>query len=258
VARAEAGEGAARILARLEVDDPALAADLEARLQNLGIRVIGNLILSVKETGMVYALSRMAQEFLGLDAPVLGSMRATRRVHDGGGRPYLLRPEAEGEDTAATLRTMAQALRTAPLARASGGRWTDPGSAAPPGRALRLPDALPVDVAVYEQGYQRHLVDLAVTLVHAGGRLPARLQDVSEGGALCDLDQPPPAGARVTLQIPGPADLAGIPCEVRHATPGKRRAGLRFQLSREEGRRVAQAVRMLGLDGLLGAKQKKG
>ena len=258
--RAGAGAGAAELLAGLAREDAALAAGLQARLAGLGVRVVGNLLLTVRETALVYALSRMAREFLGVEAPVLASLRATRRIQRSvtEGRPYLLCADADGEDGAATFRTMAQALRAAAPPRAPDAPGGGDAPAAPPARALALPTALPVDVTAYEQGYQRHLVALPATLIQPGGRRPALLLDVSEGGALCELDQPPPAGTEVTLVVPGLPDLAGVGCEVRHAAPGKRRAGLQFRLPRDEGRRVALAIRLLGADRLRGVPGAEG
>jgi len=257
--RAGAGAGTAQILAGLAIDDPALAAALRARMAGFGARIVGNLLLSIRETGLVYALARMAREFLGVEAPVLVSLRASRRLQQAAvtGLPYLSSQGADGEDVAAALRTIAQTLRVAPLARA-GAAGSDEAASVAPSRPLALPAALPVDIAAYEAGYQRHLVELPVTLVHAGGELPALLMDVSEGGALCDLDAPPQAGTQLTLLVPGLDEPAGLACEVRHAAPGKRRAGLQFQLGREEGRRVALAIRMLGADRLRGVPGVEG
>jgi MinD-like ATPase involved in chromosome partitioning or flagellar assembly len=244
----------AQLLALLAEEDGGRAASLQAGLARLATSLVGNQLLAAHETGLVYAISRMAHDFHQVEVPVLGSLRDSPRVHAAGVDVHasLLAGEVSDGD-AATLRTMARALRIAPLPRALGAASEQPGHAMAPGQPLPLPAALPVDVADYQRAYDRHLVDLPATLVHDGRVAPVRLKDVSDGGVLCELDQPPPVGIRITLVVPDRNRHHAIPCVVRHASPGRRRAGLQFQLDREGGRRVAEEIRLLGLDQLLDA-----
>jgi len=252
LAGADATSGTGRLLAQLSGQDPALAASLRTGLSGFAVRLVGNKLSAARETGLIYALSRMAQEFLGIEASVLGSLRNSQGLHDsaGAGRPYLLHAAAEGAEGAATFRTIARALRAArwPASSAAGAEHAAP----PPARAAALPVALPVNLADYERGYERHLVDLPATLVHPGGRLQVQLKDVSEGGALFEADQLPPVGTRGTLAVAGLADQPALACVVRHCQPASRRAGVQFLAGRDEGRRVVDGIRMLGLDRLLG------
>jgi len=207
---------------------------------------VSNQIFEARDTNLVYALSRMARDFLGLEAPVLGSLRASWRIHDSvnAGRPYLLHPGVDGDECAAAFRTIARTLRTATLPAPRPAR--DAHAAPRPRPAPAVPCALPVDVAEYQRAYQRYLVDLPAALTIPGGALPARLKDVSAGGALVELDDPPIVGTKVTLLVPAMGDQFGLACGVRHRDPRKRRAGLQFLGERTEGARLAEALRALG------------
>lgn len=247
---AEPTGSTAQLLARLAAEDAALAAALQRGLAGFGARLLGNQVYEPREAGVVYALSRMAHDFLGLEAPVLGTMRASRRVHESvnDGRPYLLHAGVEGDECAATLRRVALALLQAPLPRLAGGDL-DAGPFAPALPAAAPPPpapSLPVAVAAYERAYERHPVDLSATLVYPGGLLPVRLRDVSESGALLELDRPPPAGTRVTLVFTGLGEQPSLACVVRHASPEGRRAGVEFLAGRDEGRRAADGIRRAG------------
>lgn len=236
----------AQLLARMAADDAALAAALQRGLAGFGARLLGNQVYEPREAGVVYALSRMAHDFLGLEVPVLGSLRASRRVHESvnDGRPYLLHAGVEGDECAGTLRRVAQALLQAPLPRLAAAELDGAATAppAPPPSAA----SLPVAVSAYERAYERHPVDLAATLVYPGGLLPVRLRDVSESGALLELDRPPPAGTRVTLVFTGLGEQPSLACLVRHADPEARRAGVEFVAGREDGRRAADGIRRAG------------
>ncbi len=248
----EAVEGAeptgstAALLARLAAQDPALAQALQAALAGFGARLLGNQLFEPREANVVFALSRMARDFLGLEVPVLGALRASRRVHDSvsDGHPYLLHAGVDGDECAATLRAVARALLEAPLPRLAAAHveaWTGP-SALPAGAAEH---SLPAAVSSYERASERHPVDLPATFVYPGGLLPVRLRDVSETGALLELDRPPPAGTRATLVFTGLGDQPSLPCVVRHASAPTRRAGVEFVAAPEAGRRAAEGIRRL-------------
>ncbi len=246
----EAGEGAdatggtAALLARLAAQEPALAATLQAGLRTFGARLLGNQLFEAREVNVVYAISRMAHDYLGLEVPVLGALRASRRVHESvnDGRPYLLHAGVDGDECAASLRSIARALLAAPLPQAQAAAEAGQ-EASPDHRPGAAAPSLPVAVSAYERAYERHQVDLAATLVYPGGLLPARLLDVSDGGALLEVDRPPPAGTRVTLVFTGQGALPSLPCLVRHASPSGHRAGVEFMADPELSRRAAAGVR---------------
>jgi flagellar biosynthesis protein FlhG len=243
---AEPTAGTPHLLARLSVEDGALAAALQAGLAGFGARLVGNQLFEPREANVIYALSRMAHDFLGLDAPVLGALRASRRIHDSvdDGRPYLLHAGVDGDECAATLRAIARTLLDAPLPRLAPAE-AHAHAHAPPSAPAPPPASLPVAVSAYQRAYERHPVDVAATLVYPGGLLPVRLKDVSETGALLEVDRPPPAGTRITLVFAGQGEPS-VACMVRHGDAGVRRAGVEFLLEGEAARRTADGIRRMG------------
>lgn len=235
----------AQLLARLAAVDGALASALQAGLDGFGARLVGNQLFEPREANVVYALSRMVRDFLGLEAPVLGTLRASRRIHDSvsDSRPYLLHAGVDGDECAASFRSIARALLTAPL---PGAAAAEPHHEAAPPRQPAATESLPVAVAAYERAYERHPVDLAATLVFPGGLLPTRVVDVSEGGALLELAHPPPPGTRGTLVFTGLGDQPSLPCVVRHALPDAPRVGVEFLADRDAARRASDGIRRLG------------
>lgn len=87
-----------------------LATALERALANFGARLIGNNVFIPGDARAFLAMSRMAQDFLGISVPVLGHLRASRRVHDSVNRrrPVLL--DAAHDDAAQSLRAFASRL----------------------------------------------------------------------------------------------------------------------------------------------------
>lgn len=248
---AEPTGSAAQLLARLASSSPALAATLQAGLAAFGARLLGNQLFEPREVNVIYAISRMARDYLGLEVPVLGSLRASRRMHDSvdGGRPYLLHAGVDGDECAASLRAIAGALLDAPLPRLQPAPrpGAGEGSGAPPAHRLAEAGAsLPVAVSAYERACHRHPVNVTVTLVHPGGVLTAQVRDVSEGGALLELDRPPPAGTRLTMVFTSLDDQPSLACVVRHASAASRRAGVEFVADPEAARRAAAGLRREG------------
>jgi flagellar biosynthesis protein FlhG len=239
--------GTRHLLERVAADDAPLAAALQAGLAGFGARLVGNQLFEPREVNVVYALSRMARDFLGLDAPVLGALRASRRIHDsvGDGRPYLLHAGVEGDECAATLRAIARGLLAAPLPRVAAAAAQEEAGLPGP-RALQPVASLPAAVSAYERSYERHPVELAATLIYPGGLLPVRVKDVSETGALLELERPPPAGTRVTLVFNGQGEQPTLACVVRHADPAGRRAGVEFLTDPDAARRASDAIRRAG------------
>jgi flagellar biosynthesis protein FlhG len=245
----EAEEGAEptattpQLLARLAADDPALAAALHAGLAVFGARLVGNQVFEPREANVLYAISRMAHDFLGIEAPVLGALRANRRVHESvnDGRPYLLHAGVDGDECGATLHAIAKVLLQTPLPRlARDGPEEEPFDPTP--RPPLEAGSLPVAVSAYERAYERHAVGLQGTLVYPGGLLPVKLCDVSTTGALLELDRPPPAGTRVTLIFAELGDLPGLACVVRRVEVSARRIGVEFLADRGAARQAAELL----------------
>ncbi len=109
-------------LARLAKSVPAVAGAFEAQLEHFGVRLIGNQIFAPQEARVISAVSRMMEDFLSLHAPVLGTLRASRALHDSvtRRRPFLV--DATREEAAVTFRQLAMSVLTEDIPRLRAGR----------------------------------------------------------------------------------------------------------------------------------------
>lgn len=101
---------------------PTLAAAFEAQLDCFGVRLIGNQLFAPHESRVLGCVSRMTEDFLKLRAPVLGSFKASRALHDSVSkrRPYLL--DAQNEDAAVTFRQIGMSVLTEDVGALRAGR----------------------------------------------------------------------------------------------------------------------------------------
>jgi flagellar biosynthesis protein FlhG len=232
----EATSATPALLDRIRAGDQPLAERLQAGLARFGARLVGNQVFEPAEKNVIFAISRMVRDFLGIEAPVLGALRASRRIHDSinAGRPFLL--DARGEESAETLRQMARTLLEAPVPRAEPPR---------PAPVAILPAAgvpLPVTLDRYHRASERFPVECEATLVAPGGLSPVRVRDVSLGGALLALSRPPAPGTRAVLVLSALEGRPSLPCVVRHANPGLGVAGVEFLADRELAARIADEL----------------
>jgi flagellar biosynthesis protein FlhG len=234
----------AQLLARLRQDDADLAAALEDGLGRFGARIVGNQVFEAKEANVLFAISRMARDFLGLEAPVLGILRASRKVHDsiGSSRPFLL--DETGEESALAVRRIARALLQEQVAQLRGQREALEQDEAEEAPAARTEEAgpLPATLARYERAYERRAVDCQGVLVFAGASVNVRVRDISYGGALVELDRPPVPGARAVLVFTELEGRPSVPCAVRHSSDEQRRAGVEFRIAQQAAQALADAV----------------
>jgi hypothetical protein len=100
---------------------------------------------------------------------------------------------------------------------------------------------------VRQRRYQRQPISFEARLDVDDGTHPVRVRDISEGGALLELDHPLQPGAQAQLRFP---DLPGRPCawcRVRHASPETGRVGVQFEGDPAENARLAaELIRLSG------------
>jgi len=250
----------ADLLERVRSRDPALAASLAGVLAEFGARLVGNQLFDLQERNVLYATSRIARDFLSIDAPVLGALRASRKIHDSvsAGRPFVL-DDPRGEGTA-TLREIARAVLDEDVERLRACRERGeipeevdpPASDASPGQAL--PDSsppasasedappLPASLERHQRAHDRPAVRCPATLAVAGAHHAVTIRNVSPTGALLELSRPPPVGTHGQLVLSQLEGGPALPCVVRHASPERGRAGVEFTGEPELARRVADAI----------------
>jgi flagellar biosynthesis protein FlhG len=213
------------LLARVDAADPALGIRLREGLDCFGARLVGNLVFDPKERGGIHAIGRMMRDFLGIEAPVLGAVRSSKRVHDTvrTRRPYVL--ANPNDEISASFRAIAATLLREPSDSLRQARAQLEGSFGPPTPSAS-PTSLPEALERYTRKDPRVAVRCKAMLRLVTGPIEVELRDVSLGGALLELDAPPAPDTRAVLVAAALEDRPALPCIVRHAGP--RRAGVQF------------------------------
>ena len=233
------------MLADIQVDAPELAGQLKAALEHFGSRLVVNMLRTEKEVKTVYAISRMARDFLGLDAPVVGSLWKSNAMHQSVDRrkPFLATNNLDSN--ALTIRKMAsQLLSEDYLSLRQGRLWT--------------PDQVLVeDVTAAEEGDEgkdspmvddyvehskRYEVDFAAALIWDAGSVEVRVLNVSLVGALVEGDVPLEVGAKATLAFVELDGTPEVPVAVRNQRKSERLYGLEFLSSADDARMVIKAA----------------
>lgn len=108
-------ERVVQLLERAVLHSERLATDLQTALIAFGASIIGNHVFQPAEARAFQALSHMARDFLDLTLPVLGHVKASRRVHDSVNRrrPFLL--DGAFDETGMAFRSFSLRLLQEPL-----------------------------------------------------------------------------------------------------------------------------------------------
>jgi flagellar biosynthesis protein FlhG len=237
-AKSGENEKVSQILARVRDRSPALGEAIDRVLGHFGAQIIGNQVFDSNQAGIFHAITRMIQDFLGITVPIIGTVRASRRIRESVNlrKPMMLGPR--DEDSRA-FEQMAEALLaedvaiddllaedSAPHAALSEDPFertpvTAPNSKASAAERRALPTpSLPTPVATvdtedpsahdapatrqalldpYMRRSPRFEIDWLGSLRGPGGIRPVRIFEVSEGGAIVQTPQSLDLGQEMTL-----------------------------------------------------------
>lgn len=108
-AKSGENEKVSQILARLRESAPALAESVDKVLARFGAQIVGNQVFEANQAGIFHAITRMIQDFLGITVPILGTVRASRRIRESVNlrKPMMLGPR---DDETRQFELMAEAL----------------------------------------------------------------------------------------------------------------------------------------------------
>jgi flagellar biosynthesis protein FlhG len=236
-AKSGENEKVSQILARVREQAPPLAEAIDTVLKRFGAQIVGNQVFESSQAGIFHAITRMIEDFLGVTVPILGTVRASRRVRESVNlrKPMMLGPK--DEDTRAFIQ-MAEALLaedvevddllsddlsgatatddkfettplTAPKIRPTPPSLsTAPGANGPGAASPAAPDASGAGQArqaanamldPYMRRSPRIEVDWMGSLRGADGIRPVRIFEVSDGGAIVQTAQSLELGQELTL-----------------------------------------------------------
>ncbi|RMG12490.1 MAG: hypothetical protein D6729_16455 [Deltaproteobacteria bacterium] len=204
-----------------EAADPALAARMRAALSGAGFRLVGNQTFEQKDGRVYHALSRMIFDFLSVQAPVMGWLWASRRIHDSvsGRIPHLL--VAPGDPNEVTLRSIADALLREDVAALRAARAAKHPARERSGAAPETgKEALEI-LRAYMAQSERRPVDWTATLELEDTPVEVAVRDISSGGARIKSPVPLSRGQEAALvldQVPGAPRLRIVVRNAREAT----------------------------------------
>jgi len=261
-AKSGENEKVSAILARVREQSPVLGEQIDKVLSHFGAQIVGNQVFDANQAGIFHAITRMIQDFLGISVPILGTVRASRRIRESVNlrKPMMLGPR--DEDTRA-FQQMAEALLAEDVAlddllseesgahavgdfasddvrdrtpvtapRASGplpaigtSASGAPGTPGAPGSTPAGGEAAAVPQPMldpYIRHSARYETDWIGSLRDVEGIRPVRIFEVSEGGAVVQTPLPLEIGQELTLVFEQIAMQPQIPVKV------SRRATLGF------------------------------
>jgi hypothetical protein len=211
----EETERVSDIVKRVQRHDPAVAARIQAALDNFGARIVGNQLYVDRDLRQVNAISRMAKDFLCLDAPLVTYLWRSQPIEDSIRRrkPYMIDGGSDGNVPA--LRRLAEVVLLEDVESLRRGReWSE--DALQPLTAEHIAVTRQQDVERYVHRADRFSVDWPATLETGTGQLQVRIKDVSMDAALvegpCSLER----GAQVTLHFDSLVGRPQMAVEVRN------------------------------------------
>ncbi len=225
-------------LARVDLQDAQLAERMRRILGGFGGAIVGNQLENAGQRNVLFGLSRMARDFLGITLPVVAELPFDQGIHQSVTvrKPYLLlRPvgpvaQAFGRLAEHVVSTNLSALRDARALTET------------PVPVTVKDDEFGGEFAAYLRRDARHAVTWPATLHGPSGAAPVRVVDVSLSGVLVATPVVSVQGDRVELRIQGhPEAFRAI---VRHARPGY--LGLEFTEPQEALLRQAAEPRGSG------------
>jgi len=233
-------------LSRVSLGEPEMALRCSMALQYFGGLILGNQLFTPQEGRALHALSRMLQDFLGIESPVLGMLRAKRSMHDSVGRrlPYLA--DAGGEQNAMIFRDAAERLLKIDVSEIREGR-SQACEVDPAERDALLPsevdDQMRGSIEDYMARSERIQVNWQATLVADGKTQEITLMDISEGGARALLERLPAQGSKQLLLLDQHEGRPCISVEICNISKELSECGLRFLDSPELGNKLLGKAR---------------
>lgn len=264
-AKSGENEKVSQILARVRDQNPELGAAIDGALARFGAQIVGNQVFDANQTGIFHAITRMIQDFLGISVPILGTVRASRRIRESVNlrKPMMLGPR---DDDSRAFEQMAEALLAEDVAiddlltddsaahlaappalgelvseDASDQTPVTPPQARPRVTPAPSPEAdaaaeapaiparppAPPLIDPYMRRSPRFEVDWVGSLRGPDGIRPVRIFEVSEGGAVVQTPQSLEIGQELTLVF------EQIPMQPQVLVKVSRRATLGFVVEGE-------------------------
>jgi flagellar biosynthesis protein FlhG len=228
-AKSGENEKVSQILARVREQSPVLAEGIDKILVRFGAQIVGNQVFEASQAGIFHAITRMIEDFLGITVPILGTVRASRRIRESVNlrKPMMFGPK---DDDTRGFQQMAEALMAEDVAiddlLAEDVAATGPTGRIPPapprisgGETGKASASALLDP--YMRQSPRVEVDWMGSLRDSDGVRPVKIFEVSGGGAVVQTAQSLELGQELTLVFEHIPMQPQVPVKViRRATMG--------------------------------------
>lgn len=208
------------VFARLKETEPELEEALAQAVGTYSASIVGNMLESSKQRAALVALSRMMEDFLSIEVPVRGAIELSRELHHSVTKRRPLLADNMSGSAAEMLMALAEELLTHDVSFSRRARNRE----VRPDEDVELAGPL----AKYLRKHPRVPADLAASLDADGQSWPARLLDLSEGGARVSCGHVPELGKSVVLRLPDHPQRPSFPAIVRNQGAKNGRVGLQF------------------------------
>jgi flagellar biosynthesis protein FlhG len=111
-ATSKEGEKVSEMLTRIRERDPAFGDKVQRILKHFGAYLVGNQVQDPSQVGVFQAVSKMILDYLGIEVPILGWIRANPRIAESVNdrNPLLFRQSQQSSEDGRTFRAMMDAL----------------------------------------------------------------------------------------------------------------------------------------------------
>lgn len=211
------------LLARVHAQSPLFEEAIELLLGSMGVYLVGNQAADATEANVTVSVSRMISDFLSVNAPVIGTLRTSRKAHDSvnNRRPWLLEPIREA--SIVTLHSIAETLLQVNVAQLRKARQEAELIAE---RASH--DVKSEELAAKDRKHPRLAIELPVTLTSGTVTIEGQTLDLSRGGTLVSTPDPLPPATKWSLCFKSLRGAPTIDVLVRRVRSGRALAGLEF------------------------------
>ncbi|NOY91774.1 MAG: P-loop NTPase [Deltaproteobacteria bacterium] len=219
------------VFARLRSQEPELEEALALAVGTYSASIVGNMLEQPNQRAGLVALSRMMEDFLSVEVPVRGVIELSKALHHSVTRRRPLLAESMTGSEADTLMALAEELITHDVSTSRRVRSRD----------IRPDEDVELDgpLAKYLRRHPRVPADVAASLEVDGQSWPARLLDLSQGGARVSCGHVPELGAHIVLRLPDYPGRPSFPAIVRNQGAGNGRVGIQFDGETATRRAVA-------------------
>ncbi|MGE0791309.1 MAG: P-loop NTPase [Sandaracinaceae bacterium] len=204
----------AELRRRIAKEDPAFARSLEQVLRGFGGYLVGNMLEGPHQRKVLQALTRMAQDFLEIELPLVSTLAMSRAIHESVTRRRPILAAHPSHALSSGIRQLAEQLLSVDVEAIR--RLRTEASPALPDR-VSDEELLGVTLIDYLRADERVRVDHAARVsVGSTTTIRGRVRDLSYSGALVEAPIDAAEGDHIRITMVGFEDRPALRGIIRH------------------------------------------